>query len=139
MYFLDTDTLTYLQTGHPRVVNRFQELAEDEVATTIITVIEMMRGRFDFVLKAATGAELLRPQYWLDKTEEFLAQFIVIPINQIACEYFDQLRVVAAYRKIGRADLLIASITFANHATLVTRNTKHFRQISNLKIEIWID
>src|SRR5690349_20251439 len=122
MYFLDTDTLSHFQTGHPQVIKKFQEFAEDEVAITVITVIEMMRGRFDFVLKAASATELLRAQYWLNKTEEFLAQFIVIPINQTACEYFEQLRAVSAYRKIGRADLLIASITFANHAILVTRN-----------------
>jgi tRNA(fMet)-specific endonuclease VapC len=139
MYLLDTDILTHLQTGHPKVVDRFQKLAEDQVASTVITAIEILRGRFDFVLKAATGADLLRAQYWLDKTDEFLAQFIVVPINQATCEYFDQLRAVPAYRKIGRADLLIASTALASHATLVTRNTKHFRQISSLKIENWID
>ncbi|MEW6129344.1 MAG: PIN domain-containing protein [Acidobacteriota bacterium] len=138
MYLLDTDILTHLQTGQPQVIGKFQELAEDEIATTVISIIELMQGRFSFVLKAATGTELLRAQHWLDKTEEFLAQFMVIPLNQAACECFDQLRAVSVYRKIGRADLLIASIALASQATLVTRNVKHFRQIPNLKVENWM-
>jgi tRNA(fMet)-specific endonuclease VapC len=139
MYLLDTDTLTYLQTGHPRVVEKFQELAEDDAGTTIISVIEMLQGRFAFILKAATGSELLRAQEWLNRTDEFLAPFTVYTLNQSAVDHFNHLRVVPAYRKIGRADLLIASITLANHATLVTRNIKHFNHIPNLKIENWVD
>ncbi len=41
--------------------------------------------------------------------------------------------------KIGRADLLIAAITLAREATLVTRNVKHFRQVPGLKVENWVD
>jgi tRNA(fMet)-specific endonuclease VapC len=35
-------------------------------------------------------------------------------------------------------DLLIASIALANRATLVTRNTKDFQNIPNLKLANWI-
>ena len=40
---------------------------------------------------------------------------------------------------MGRADLLIAAITLANRATLVTRNLKDFRQVPGLQIENWAD
>ncbi|MGH9677814.1 MAG: type II toxin-antitoxin system VapC family toxin, partial [Candidatus Acidiferrum sp.] len=43
------------------------------------------------------------------------------------------------FRKIGRADLLIAAITLANRATLVTRNLRHFRVIGGLRVENWAD
>ncbi len=46
MTLLDTDTLTLLFQGHSRVENRVRS-AEPEVATTIITWIEVMQGRFD--------------------------------------------------------------------------------------------
>jgi hypothetical protein len=52
---------------------------------------------------------------------------------------FDSLRKVSKFRKIGRADLLIASISLAHQATLVTRNLRHFRQISHLSLENWVD
>ena len=60
MHLLDTDTLTHLHAGHPHVVERLQKLADPDVGITIVTRIELLRDRFDYILKAATGAELLR-------------------------------------------------------------------------------
>ena len=59
MYLLDTDTLTYLHAGHRRVIERLQRAQNGNVATTIITKLEILRGRMDALLKAATGAQLL--------------------------------------------------------------------------------
>jgi tRNA(fMet)-specific endonuclease VapC len=138
MHLLDTDTLTYLHAGHPRVVEHLRSV-DDEVATTIITRIEILRGRFDFVLKAATGSELLRAQQLLARSEELLAQMIVVPLNEIAVEHFERLQATKSVRKVGRNDLLIASIALAYRATLVTRNLRHFRQIPALTVTNWVD
>lgn len=62
MHLLDTDTLTYLYAGHPRVIERLRSLDDPDVGTSIITKIELLRGRMEFVLKATTGTELLRAQ-----------------------------------------------------------------------------
>jgi len=94
MHLLDTDTLTYLHAGHPRVVERLRKLADSDVGTTIITKIELLRGRFDFVLKAATGYELLRAQQLLARTEELLAQILVVPMDEAAAVQFDRLRMI---------------------------------------------
>jgi len=139
MHLLDTDTLTYLYAGHPRVIKRLQELVDPDVGTTIITKIELVRGRFDFVLKASTGAELLQAQRLLIRTEELLAQIMVVPLDEAAAVQFDRLRAVKSLRKIGRADLLIASIALANRAALVTRNLRHFQQVSGLALVNWVD
>jgi len=139
MHLLDTDTLTYLHAGHPRVVEHLRELADPDVGTTIITKIELLRGRFDFVLKAATGAELLKAQRLLARTEELLAQIVVVPLDEQAAAHFDRLSTAKGLRKIGRADLLIASIALAHRATLVTRNVRHFRQIPGLTVTNWVD
>ena len=105
MHLLDTDTLTHLHAGHPRVIEQLRALADPDVGTTIITEIELLRGRFDFVLKAATGADLLRAQQFLARTKELLAQIIVVPLDEAAAVHFDRLRVARALRKVGRADL----------------------------------
>ena len=139
MHLLDTDTLTHLYAGHPRVIQHLQEVTDPEVGTTIITKIELLRGRFDFVLKAATGAELLRAQQLLARTEELLAQIMVVPLDETAAVQFDRLRTAKNLRKIGRADLLIASIALASRATLVTRNLRHFQQVPNLIVANWVD
>ena len=139
MHLLDTDTLSHLHAGHPRVVERLRNLDDPDVGTTIITKIELLRGRFDFVLKAATGDELLRAQQWLMRTEELLAQIIIVPLNEEAAARFDQLRSAKGPGKLGRADLLIASIALAHCATLVTRNVRHFEPVRGLEVVNWVD
>jgi tRNA(fMet)-specific endonuclease VapC len=129
MHLLDTDTLTHLHAGQPNVVERLRAVDDPDVGITIITKVEVLRGRMDYLLKAETGVELLKAQELLFRTEELLNQLLVVPISQAASEQFDRLRATPKLRKIGRADLLIASITLANRATLVTRNLRHFRQI----------
>jgi tRNA(fMet)-specific endonuclease VapC len=139
MHLLDSDTLTYLHAGHPRVVDHLQTLEDPLVGTTIITRIEVLRGRFDFLLKAATGAELLRAQHLLALSEELLSQLMVVPVDEAAAIQFERLRATRSLKKIGRADLLIASIALAHRATLVTRNLRHFRQIAGLSLANWVD
>lgn len=114
MYLLDTDTLTHLYTGNSNVIDRLKSAADPEVGITIITKVEVLRGRIDYLLKAETGVNLLKAQELLFRTEEFLRELLIIPTSQSASIEFDRLRVISKFRKIGRADLLIASITLAN-------------------------
>ena len=139
MHLLDTDTLTHLHAGHRKVVESLRVLDDTDVGTTIITKIELIRGRMDFVLKASTGPELLRAQHLLTRTEELLEQIIIVPIDDVAAAQFDLLRTSRRFRKIGRADLLIASIALANSATVVTRNVRHFKVLARLKVVNWVD
>ncbi|MBN8564369.1 MAG: hypothetical protein J0L70_27930 [Leptolyngbya sp. UWPOB_LEPTO1] len=139
MYLLDTDTLTHLYAGNIKVAERFRTVGDPDTGTTIVTKAEMLRGRIDYILKATTGTELLRAQNLFSETEALLSQILVVPFNQAAAEQFEQLVALRNLRKIGRADLLIASITLANRAILVTRNIRHFRQFPGLRIENWVD
>lgn len=124
MYVLDTDTLTRLHGGHPKVVEQLRRVDDSQVATTVVTKVELLRGRFDFLLKAANGAELLRAQDWLIKTELLVSQLRILPFDTAAAAEFDRLRADSKLRKIGRADLLISSIALAHRAVVVTRNLR---------------
>ncbi|MDF5715888.1 MAG: type II toxin-antitoxin system VapC family toxin [Rhizonema sp. NSF051] len=139
MYLLDTDTLTHLYAGNTNVIARLNTVEDSEVGITIITKAEMLRGRIEYLIKAETDESLLRAQELLFRTEESLAELLIVPISQSAADEFERLRMVSKLRKIGRADLLIASISLANRATLVTRNTKHFKQIPGLQVVNWVD
>jgi tRNA(fMet)-specific endonuclease VapC len=139
MYLLDTDTLTHLYHGNSNVVRQLKAVEDVDVGITIVTKVEILRGRIDYLLKAETGANLLKAQELLFRTEELLSQLLIVPMSQAASLEFDRLRTVSKYRKIGRADLLIASITLANRAILVTRNQRHFKQIPGLPVENWVD
>ena len=139
MYLLDTDTLTYLYHGHSKVIEHLTTIKNSEVGITIITKVEVLRGRIDYLLKAETGVNLLKAQELFFRTDELLSQLLIVSIDQAASVEFERLRAISKYRKIGRADLLIASITLANQATLVTRNKRHFKQIPGLRVENWVD
>lgn len=139
MIVLDTDTLTFFFRNHPRVVERMQT-ATEEVAITIASRIETLQGRFDSLMKAADGIALQRGQQRLDEAERHLAKIPkILPIDAAAAAEFDRLLGYKKLKKIGRGDLLIAAITLAHRATLVTRNVKDFRQVPGLRVENWID
>lgn len=138
MILLDTDSVTLLTRGHPRISERVLSPG-DRVAITVVTRIEILRGRFDYLLKASDGTHLQRAQQLLEQSEQDLAKLIVVPINAAAAATFDQLRQNKKLKKIGRADLLIASIALAHRATLVTCNLRHFQQIPGLRLENWAD
>jgi tRNA(fMet)-specific endonuclease VapC len=139
MHLIDTDTLTHLHAGHEGVSRRLRECTDSEVGITIITRIELLRGRFDYVLKAKDASALLRAQNLLLRTERLLADLLVVPLDQQAVREFERLRTLKGLKKRGRADLLIASIALAHHAVLVTRNLRDFQGIPQLQVVNWLD
>jgi tRNA(fMet)-specific endonuclease VapC len=139
MHLLDTDTLTYLFQGNAAVAQRLQEIDDPDVGTTVITKIEMLRGRYASVLKAGNGEALLRAHELLLRTEQRLSEIVVIGFGDAAANRFDELRSIRGLGKVGNADLLIASVALINGATLVTRNLRHFRAIPGLKLANWVD
>jgi tRNA(fMet)-specific endonuclease VapC len=140
MYLLDTDTLNLFFAGNPKIAVQHARVRSPEIAISIITKIELLQGRFDFLLKAATSVELRRAQQLLDQTEQSLALVnTILPIDDPVANEFDRLRLMKRIRKIGRPDLLIAAIALAHRAILVTRNLKDFRQVPGLRLENWAD
>jgi tRNA(fMet)-specific endonuclease VapC len=138
MILLDTDIISHLLAGKPSVVARLRQ-AEDGIAITVITKMETLRGRYDYLLKASDGEQLRRAQSWLEQTEDRLREWVVVQVNAAAAAEFDRLRQLKSLKKIGRADLLIASIALAHRATLATRKLRHFRQVSGLILENWVE
>jgi len=137
---LDSDIVSLLPHGHALATQRIREIgAAETVATTIITYAEIMRARFEFLLKAADAKQLLRAQTMLEESHALLNDLQTVYVDEAAASEFERLRPNTKLRKIGRVDLLIAAIALANQATLVTRNLRHFRQVPGLKIANWAD
>jgi tRNA(fMet)-specific endonuclease VapC len=139
MFVLDTDILSLAFEGHAGVAKRIAgaEAAGEVVAITVLTRAEMMKGRIEYLLKAADKAHWLRAQDLLRRTEDQLAGVTVLPVTEAAADYFERLRATRKRKKGTHADLLIASIALANAATFVTRNTKDFAGVPNLTLENW--
>lgn len=93
MFVLVTDILTLLFAGHPQVLSRRDNVPSPGTATTVVSRIELMQGRFQFLLKEATGEELLRAQSLFEGTLPALAQVqTFLPVRVSADAEFDRLR-----------------------------------------------
>jgi len=139
MYILDTDHLSFIQRKGQEgrnILDRLSRLSEDfEVAVTVITYEEQIRGRLSFIAKARTTDETVRGYQGLQQTLVDYQSIVVIPFNDIAIEEHQRLK--KAYPRMGNMDLKIAAIALVNNATLLTRNKSDFGQIVELQIEDW--
>ena len=140
MILFDTDTLTHFSHGNENVRRKITEAADmEEIAISVITWHEVLRGRAENLLKAANEDELRKAADRFRQTEELLADFIVLGIDDNAVSHFGKLVKQKNLRRTGRADMLIASIALANDALLVTRNTKDYNHVAGLRFENWVD
>src|SRR4051794_4444198 len=101
MVLLDTDTLTYFFESHARVTARMQACTDPNVGTTIINRVEVLRGRFEFLLKAEGVDEFLRAQALLRRTEALLNPMLIVPLDSDALQEFERLRRLKGLKKIG--------------------------------------
>lgn len=138
-YLLDTDTFNHFHRGHPQVTAKVAAAGASQVRITIVTRIEILQARFDYILKSANRQQLETAQLWLTLREAALAMWQVASYDTAACQEFERLRPSRSLRKIGRRDLLIACIALANQATLVTRNVRDFSLVPRLRLENWVD
>ncbi len=93
MFLLDTDTCTHLLLEHPRVVdNATQAVARGEgIGITVVTRIEVLRGRFDALMKADERSQFLTLQRRLARTEEALQRIWIASLNDVALDRFERL------------------------------------------------
>lgn len=139
MYILDTDIYSLLIQEHGKVVARVAavEASEEQVSISAMTRAEVLKGRLDYLLKAADKSHWLRAFELLVRSEKQFEEIEIIPVTVAAADHFERIRASRKRKKGTHADLLIACIALAHDATLVTRNTKDFTGIPGLKVENW--
>lgn len=137
-YVFDTDHLSLIQrNGHEgkRILTKLASIENLELAVTVITYEEQLRGRLSVISKAKTldgqflaykGLFRLALDYQLIK---------IIPFTEAAVLEYQRLRKV--YPRMGNMDLKIAAIVIINNSILLTRNTSDFGQIVELQFKDW--
>jgi len=135
MFILDTDHISLFQRRDPHVTAHVLATPALELATTVITVEEQLRGRLDRVRRARSDAEVVRAYHSLLATFFYFRTMTVIDFDEQAQTFFTRLR--AQRTRIGTLDLRIAAIALSRDATLVTRNRQDFARIPSLNIEDW--
>ena len=135
LYIFDSDHLSLHQRGNEALGKRLLTVSSDQLAITVISVEELMRGRLAQVRKAAKPQNRVYAYHWLSRTLEYLCNFTVLKYDAQAEAQFQSLR--AQKIRIGTQDLKIAAITLSQEAVLVTRNQQDFERVPTLNIEDW--
>jgi tRNA(fMet)-specific endonuclease VapC len=138
MYIFDTDHLSLIQRNGQegkRILAKLAEIEDPEVAVTVITYEEQIRGRLAFLAKAKTLDEQIFAYQGLQQLAINYQAIAIIPFSRASA--LDHQRLRKAYPRLGNMDLKIAAIALTNNATLVTRNKSDFGQIVELSIDDW--
>ncbi|MGA2499432.1 MAG: type II toxin-antitoxin system VapC family toxin [Tepidisphaeraceae bacterium] len=139
MVILDTDHLSLLDRGDvvmgKSLRRRLASFTPDEVATTIITYEEQMRGWMAYLAGAKRISQQVEAYRRLGAHLHSYRDIRVLEFSERAATEFQRLR--GACPRVGAMDLKIASIALVYSATLLTRNIGDFSQVPGLRLEDW--
>lgn len=135
LWVLDSDTLSLWFHGQSSVSRRVASTESNDLAVTIVTVEEVLRGWYTQIRRAKNDAQLARSYESLQQAVQFTSEVRILPFDVSSIQRFRQLRTV--HRRSGTNDLRIASIVLENSGILVTRNTADFAGIEGLDLEDW--
>jgi tRNA(fMet)-specific endonuclease VapC len=127
-YLLDTNTVSYIIKGNPRVQKRLLSVAMAEVGISVITEAELLFG-----LARRPEATKLKIV-----VEEFLLRVEVLPWDSEAARQYSRIRATleSGGEPMGNLDLMIAAQALASDLILVSSDAV-FRRVKGLKIEDW--
>jgi toxin FitB len=136
MIVLDTNVLSALMNKTPdrAVVDWLDRQPRKSIWTTSVTMLEVCVGLQIMALGKRRSALLENFEALMEKIDHRVVSF-----DGAAAQEAGSL--MATRQKRGRSidlrDTMIAGIVVANHATLATRNTAHFQDISVKIVNPW--
>jgi tRNA(fMet)-specific endonuclease VapC len=134
MYLLDTDILSNLMKRAPAsaLVARVARVPPEDQFTSSVTLGELLYGAHR---SSRTAALLERIE------ETLLPELPILPFDAAAARRYGELRAELERKgtPIGDADTRVASIALSRGLTVVTGNERHFRKVSGLAIENWLN
>ncbi|HEY3395724.1 MAG TPA: type II toxin-antitoxin system VapC family toxin [Lacipirellulaceae bacterium] len=135
---LDTDHMSLLEWGSDeaaRLRERLADCNEGDVATTIISYEEQVRGWMAYIAGARSLAKQVQAYRRLRSHLDNYRQIPVLDFDDAAARIYEELR--QSRLRIGTMDLKIAAIVISLDATLLSRNRIDFSKVPGLKIEDW--
>jgi tRNA(fMet)-specific endonuclease VapC len=139
MIILDTDHISLLQ--HPssaeaqRLVQRLNSSVDQNIATTVVSVEEQMRGWLQIIARYRDPMQQIT---YYDKLIEFIRFFndwVILSFQASSVQVFRGLQ--AAKIRISTTDLRIAASSLDHGALLLTRNVVDFQRVPGLHFEDW--
>jgi tRNA(fMet)-specific endonuclease VapC len=135
LHVLDTDTLSLLQEGHPKVCQRAAVLPAEDVALTVLTVEEQLSGWYTELRRAKSPERLAWAYRRLAQNVRFLSRVQILDFDEPAIRRYADLRRLKL--KVRRTDLQIAAVVLEHQATVVTVNVRDFKRVPGLRVEDW--
>ncbi|MHC5860161.1 type II toxin-antitoxin system VapC family toxin [Nostoc sp.] len=125
LWILDTDHLSLFQQGHPEVTQRIKRKNPENLAVTVITLEEKLRGRLkninEYNNKPLKSDKLIAGYKRLADEIEFFKNIRILDFDNRAFENYELL-IREKRVRIGTQDLRIAAIAESVDGILVTRN-----------------
>lgn len=139
LYILDTNALSYLEQNEQTGTFWKQRVAHelDVIAVSIISVEEQLNGWYGLLRRPLSAKALADVYERMTRNIGFLAVLPIVTFSEAAILYFEMLK--GMHLNVGSNDLRIAAIALENDATVITRNTRDFARVPNLRIENWAD
>ena len=134
-FLLDTDHLSLSERGDPSVQRRILSFLPDEVAVSVVTAEEMIRGRLAVLARRSEGERRVHAYHKLLATFRFLQAAQILDFDMECEKKFAELRHQKI--RIGTQDLRIAATALVHDLTLISRNQKDFSRVPGLRIEDW--
>lgn len=134
IYLLDTDHITLLQWGNEKLRERYDQLRQATFVSSS-SYEEQLRGWLALIKRADRPEKVHYAYVSLEEMLEFFCDTPLLSFTPAAITLYQSLR--QQHRRKSKMDLQIAATALAHDATLVTRNTKDFSDIENLRLENW--
>ena len=126
VFLLDSDQIISYLNGRKEIVKKIDNLANEELFTSIICVAEVLEGIY------GTDKEDQR----LLQLNEFLQDIRVLLIDRKVADKFAKIR--SDLRKKGglieNMDIFIAATALVQNLILITNNKRDFERIKGLKL-----
>ena len=135
LWILDTDSLTLFQTEQPLIQQRINQVNFEDIAVSVITVEEQMRGWLDVIRQSSEVKRLRWGYLGLRQGVEFFNTIKILDFDEKSINCYKELKQQKI--RIGTQDIRIASIAISHNAILVTRNQRDFARVPGLQFEDW--
>lgn len=135
LWVLDTDHVSLFQQGDPIVSERINKINPNELAVTIITAEEQLRGRLNMIRRATSANEMISTYARLGATLNYFSSINLLNSDSNVYNFYTDFRNQKI--RIGSQDLKIAAIVLSVNGILVTRNQRDFSQVPGLRFEDW--
>ena len=135
MIILDTNVLSAAMASDAIVVAWLDRQSPSSVWTTTVNIFEIRSG----LMAMPTGRRRAARELAFNGIIENDLEGRILPFDRAAAE--EAAKLMADRRRIGRPvdsrDTMIAGIAIAQHATLATRNVRHFDDLSGRVVDPW--